>query len=73
MREEKREFVRFRRGGSWSSALGTGGVAWRVVVDLVGADFHVSLPPGPRGLALTLCYFIWRAYRNAIGRWNDRK
>ena len=65
MREEKREFVRFAPRGQWSSALGLAALLGVLLSTWWVPDFHVSLLSGPPWLGfLTLCYFIWRAYRN---------
>src|SRR2546430_11650865 len=65
MEQRKKEYVRFAPRGHWSSALGLAALLGVLLSTWWVPDFHVSLLSGPPWLGfVTLCYFIWRAYRN---------
>ena len=67
MEKAKREFARFAPRGLWSSAIGMLALLAVLASTWWVPAFHVSLLAGPPWLAfLSLCYFIWRAYRNRI-------
>jgi len=72
--KKKREFVRFAPRAVEFGAR-TGGVAWRVVVDLVGAGLSrvAALRPAVAWLLDAVLLYLARVPKSQIGRWNDRK
>jgi len=65
MKAEGRKFTRFAPRGYLSSLLGMAALLGVLFLTWWIPGFHVTLLAGPPWLAfLTLCYFMWRTFRN---------